>query len=63
MTLADACVPLQDFLEVVEKNARQKELNDEEERSYGPKSAQFVQAEWLADRRSVDQLRTGRAQR
>ena len=63
MTLADACVPLQDFLEVVEKNACQKELNDEEERSYGPKRAQFVQAEWLADRRSVDQLRTGRAHR
>ena len=63
MTLADAGVPLQDFLEVVEKNARQEELNDEEERGHGPKRAQFVQAEGLAHRRSVDQLRTGRAQR
>ena len=63
MALADACVSLQDFLEVVEKNARQEELNDEEERSHGPKRAQLVQAEGLTHRRGVDQLRTGRAQR
>ena len=60
MPLANRCVALQHLLEIVEEDAGEQELVDEEQARDGPERAELVEAAGLGDWRRVDGRLHGR---